>query len=186
MKKAEKGFSVIELLLLIIIIILVAFGGWYIYHTDHKTTTPSAVSTKTTTPTNETASAAGVRAVSIITAFNAATIGTPTTEGITPVTYVDNNASNGYFTTSFVTAVNNGTPVNQSGEEGISCTDNFTGAFGVDSTTLNGSSATVLLSLLTPSGTNETKSYSMLPKVSLQYVNGNWSVNGYSCVSNPS
>jgi|GEM_PF-4402737 len=185
MNTDEKGFSVVELLLLIIIVILVAFAGWYIYHTDHKTTT-SSTSTKTTATTNETAAAAGARAVSIITAFNAATIGTPTTEGITPVTYVDNNANNGYFTTSFVTSINNGFPINQSGEEGISCSDNFTGAFGVDSTTLNGSSATVLLSLLSSSGVNETTSYSMLPKVTLQYVNGNWSVNGYSCVSNPS
>jgi hypothetical protein len=54
----EEGFSLVESFLLIIVIVLIAFTGWYIYHTDHKTTattlstnTPKT-STNTTTTTN--------------------------------------------------------------------------------------------------------------------------------------
>jgi hypothetical protein len=38
----ENGFTVVESLLVIIILILIGFVGWYIYHTDHKTTPPQS------------------------------------------------------------------------------------------------------------------------------------------------
>lgn len=188
--KNESGFSAVELLLTLIVVILIVFVGWYIYHTDHKTTTSANSSTSTSsttntsTPANETSQAAGVRAVSIITGLQSATEGTQTTQGVTPASYVDSNVSNGYFTSSFKTAVDNGSALNSSGQEGVSCTNNFPGSFGAGTSTLNGTSATVLLTFLS-NGTDVTSNFNQVPQVTLQYVNGNWSVSGYSCITNP-
>jgi hypothetical protein len=44
----DDGFSVVEILLVLIIIILIGFVGWFIYHSDHKKTTPTPVVTSTT------------------------------------------------------------------------------------------------------------------------------------------
>jgi uncharacterized protein (UPF0333 family) len=186
--KNNRGFGTIELLLTLIVIILLVFVGWYIYHTDNKSSTTTSVTTttKTTTPTNETSADAATRAVSIITAFNTAVEGSQTTQGVSPSSYVDGNVSNGYFTSTFKTAVDDGTWTQSSGEQGVSCTNNFPGEFGEGTSTLSGSTATVLLTLETSSGTDVTSQYSQVPQVTLDYVNGNWAVNNLSCITNPS
>jgi hypothetical protein len=50
----DTGFTVVELLLVIIIIILVGFAGWYVYHTDHKTTVSSSNAGTTSAKTSST------------------------------------------------------------------------------------------------------------------------------------
>jgi cytoskeletal protein RodZ len=52
LRKNSDGFTIVELLLVIIIVILLGFVGWYVYHTDHKTT----ASTKTSNTNSSTSS----------------------------------------------------------------------------------------------------------------------------------
>lgn len=59
--KNEKGFSAVEGLLIILVVAVIGFGGYYVWHTQHKakptvaittkSATKPATSTKTTTPT---------------------------------------------------------------------------------------------------------------------------------------
>jgi hypothetical protein len=51
-RKNNMGFTIVELLLVIIILILLGFVGWYIYHTNHKTTTPTTTSNVKSTSTS--------------------------------------------------------------------------------------------------------------------------------------
>ena len=139
---------------------------------------------KTAKPSNETSKLAGTRAVTIATALLNATEGSQTTQGVSAATYVDANSS--YFTPSFKLNVDNGTLLSAAGQEGVGCTNNFPGAFGLGTTTINGNSATVLLTYKTISGKDVTKQYNQVPRVALKYVDGNWAINGYSCITNPS
>jgi hypothetical protein len=129
---------------------------------------------------NQTAEAATARAATIANALFEATKGTSSTQGVQPSTYVDSNISNGYFTSGFKTAVDNGTAL----MEGVACTNNFPDRLASGKSTLSGSTATVLLTLIT-GGADVTSSYSKVPQVTLQYINGDWSVSGYSCATNP-
>lgn len=188
--KNQKGFSAVEVLLALIFLAIVAFIGVYVAHNNSKpkTTATNSTTTKTNStppkPANETAQAASARALTIITGLQNATESSPTAEGVSPAAYVDSNVSNGYFTSSFKTAVDNGSALNNSGQEGVSCTNNFPGSFGAGTSTLNGSSATVLLTFLS-NGSDVTSSYDQVPQVTLQYVSNNWSVSGYACIANP-
>lgn len=49
----QSGFGAIEVLLTLLVVIALVFVGWYIYHTDHKSSTnpPASTITKTTSPT---------------------------------------------------------------------------------------------------------------------------------------
>ena len=45
----QSGFGAVEVLLTLIFVVLLVFVGWYIYHTDHKSTTPSIKTTTSST-----------------------------------------------------------------------------------------------------------------------------------------
>lgn len=186
--KNEFGFGTIEILLTIIVVILVVFVGWYIYYKSNKisTTVSSVTNTpvlKTAKPTNETSQYAATRAVAIATALLSATEGSQTTQGVSAATYVNSNSN--YFTPNFKLNVDKGTVLSIAGQEGVGCTNNFPGAFGFNKVTINGNSATVLLTYKTTSGKDVTSQYSQVPQLTLKYINGNWAISGYSCIKNP-
>jgi hypothetical protein len=195
--KNEKGFGVIELLLLLIFIAIVTFIGLYVAHnhsgkttnlsntTNNKSGTTSKSGFPDGQPANENAQAASSRALIIITGLQTATEGTQTTQGVSPASYVDSSDNQGDFTAGFKGDVDNGTALNISGQEGVSCTNNFPGTFVVENDVISGSTAIVTLGF-SSDGNNITNSYSQIPKVTLTYANNNWSVSGYSCITNPS
>jgi hypothetical protein len=57
LNKNQKGFTLVEGLLITLILAVIGFGGYYVYHTNHKTKTVVVSATvKTTTPKTSTAS----------------------------------------------------------------------------------------------------------------------------------
>ena len=52
MNKNQQGFAVIEGLLILLILAVVGFGGYYVYHTQHKTTTTNSSTTANSTSNN--------------------------------------------------------------------------------------------------------------------------------------
>lgn len=54
--KNEKGFTVVEALITVLIIVVIGFGGFYVWHTEHKpkTTASNVATTSSTTPAEKT------------------------------------------------------------------------------------------------------------------------------------
>lgn len=55
LSKNQKGFTTVEALLIILILAVIGFGGYYVYHTNHKTKTTNLAATapKTSTASNQ-------------------------------------------------------------------------------------------------------------------------------------
>lgn len=53
MKTTQKGFTVVETLLVVIIAILVGFGGYYVWHTNHKVSPEAIVKAPTAQKTTQ-------------------------------------------------------------------------------------------------------------------------------------
>ena len=52
LQKNKDGFTVVEVLLVLILVVLIGFAGWYVYHTDHKTTANTNTTSNTSTSSN--------------------------------------------------------------------------------------------------------------------------------------
>ena len=168
----NKGFSLIEISLMIIILVIIGFGGYYIYRAHHQVAS------------NKTIAVAGQRATYIATDFLKATSSIPVNHDVSIDTYVNHHISDGYFSPSFKTSVDDGTELGFSGGSPIACSNGvFPTRFGVDQSTLQGNTATVMLTLFR-GNSNITKYESYIPKVTLQYTNNNWTIEGYTCTAN--
>jgi Tfp pilus assembly protein FimT len=58
LSKNSNGFTVVEGLLIVIVVAVIGFGGYYVWHTQHKTSpakTATTAAVKTTTPSKSTA-----------------------------------------------------------------------------------------------------------------------------------
>ena len=54
MKQNQQGFLIVEVLLLILVIAVLGLGGWYVWHSNHKSSTPTqATNSPTDTSTSE-------------------------------------------------------------------------------------------------------------------------------------
>ncbi|HUD81260.1 MAG TPA: hypothetical protein VMR08_01360 [Patescibacteria group bacterium] len=185
LKNNREGFGTVELVLAIVIVILLVVVGWLIYKNNEKNTPVSTTSTSTSASSSGTQAvgsvqSAATRAQIITNGLLDATKGTSTFKGVTPAIYVNDNVSNGYFTASFKAAVDKGSVLTS----GAACSSNMPTSFGTGRITLSGSAATVQLTMIA-NGAYVTSSYPMIPQITLQYTNNNWSISGYTCITNP-
>jgi hypothetical protein len=127
---------------------------------------------------NKTADAAGVRANTIATAL--LSYSKSNNSKALYASYIDSHVTDGQFTNAFQSAQDSGSGGLPIGDfSPIFCSQSpIPDGFKVLSATLNTDTATVFL--------DQVNSYDgTVPKITLQYVNNNWSIDKYECVTKP-
>jgi cytoskeletal protein RodZ len=182
--KNQKGFGAVEGLLIFVIVGLIAFIGWYVWHSKNaadktlSAANKASTSSSTTKPTTQKEAVgslddAKAQAEKVGNSLLAAS--KSTTDANPPKTYVAAHASDGQFTSTFVSSVNSG----EAFKNGALCTNNFDfDSFTASDASISGKSTTVTL-LQTVSG--NTSYWSTHPKLTLVYANNTWSVDQYVC-----